>query len=208
MTCAPAPWPPAARRRRHRKRTPATSSHSPRCRRPCSHSMSCTTRNVSGTAAAASIDRPCGTGKASRASITAYSAKAPGQRPITRWPTDRPSTPVPMATISPAPSIPAGLAALPLASPPGMNSPRFRPAASISAAPARDRAPASAPRPSAARRGRPHAHGVGLHQPPVIAAMDHLSCTLSSRGAHPPSPCQGSTSLCSTPNRSRTRPTV
>ena len=33
---------------------------------------------------------------------------APAQRPITRWPTCRPVTPAPSATISPAPSMPAG----------------------------------------------------------------------------------------------------
>ncbi len=111
--------------------TPVTSSHSAGFSRPCRTSMSWTTRKVSGTAAAASIDRPAGIAIASRASITAYSANAPAQRPITRCPTCNPETPAPSAAISPAPSMPAGLEAPPLIKPPGMNSPRLRPAACI-----------------------------------------------------------------------------
>jgi NADPH:quinone reductase len=41
---------------------------------------------VIGTSGSASMPRPAGTGIASRTSITAYSLKAPVQRPITRWP--------------------------------------------------------------------------------------------------------------------------
>ena len=61
-----------------------------------------------------------GTGIASRASIKAYSANAPGQRPITR-------SPVP--TTSPATSWPAGFAVPALMRPPTINSPRLSPAA-------------------------------------------------------------------------------
>jgi hypothetical protein len=42
----------------------------------------------------------------SRASISAYSAKPPAQRPMTRSPGRKPSTPAPSSTTSPAASPP------------------------------------------------------------------------------------------------------
>src|SRR5688572_3167016 len=61
--------------------------------------MSCATMKASGIAAACSHDKRCGTRMASRASISAYSAKPPTQRPMTRSPTAKAEVP---AAISPA----------------------------------------------------------------------------------------------------------
>ncbi len=63
----------------------------------------------------------------SPASITAYSAKPPPQRPITRSPAAKPVAPSPSFTTSPAHSPPPGLAGAP-ALPPS-SSPRFSAAA-------------------------------------------------------------------------------
>ncbi len=85
---------------------------------------------ASGTEAASSKERCSGIAIASRTSISAYSEKAPGQRPITRWPMRHPVTPAPKSAISPAHSMPMGFTLPALARPwPTMNSPRLRPAA-------------------------------------------------------------------------------
>src|SRR4029077_7790795 len=92
---------------------PVTSSHSPALRRPCAISMSCTTMKTRGMHAASSQERFFGIARASRASMSEYSAKAPLQRPITRSPALNPVTPSPSLATSPAPSPPAAFAGPP-----------------------------------------------------------------------------------------------
>src|SRR5882762_9660478 len=92
--------------------------------------MSCTTMKASGIDPASSQERFAGIAIASRASMSACSAKAPVQRPMTRSPVLKPVTPVPSLATSPAPSLPAAFAAPPaLTLCPTISSPRFRPAA-------------------------------------------------------------------------------
>ena len=80
--------------------------------------------------APSSHERLPGMAIASRSSISAYSEKAPPQRPITRSPTLKPLTPAPSFTTLPAPSMPIALEVPAFCKPwPRMNSPRFRLAA-------------------------------------------------------------------------------
>src|SRR5712664_338794 len=90
---------------------PVTSSHSPALSFPWAISMSCTTMKTSGMHAASSQERFFGIARASRASMSEYSAKAPPQRPITRSPVLNAVTPSPSLATSPAPSPPAAFAA-------------------------------------------------------------------------------------------------
>src|SRR5258705_4981482 len=76
--------------------------------------MSCTTMKTRGMHAASSQERFFGTARASRASMSEYSAKAPLQRPITRSPILKPVTPSPSLATSPAPSPPAAFAGPPV----------------------------------------------------------------------------------------------
>ena len=109
---------------------PVTSSHSPDLSLPWAISMSCTTMKTSGIDPASSQERFAGIAIASRASMSEYSAKAPVQRPMTRSPILNPVTPEPSLATSPAPSLPAALAAPPaLTLCPTISSPRFKPAA-------------------------------------------------------------------------------
>ena len=85
-----------------------TMSVSPALSRPLVTMASWLVMNTLGTAAASSQDQPSGTGTRKRASRVAYSAAEAGPRPITRSPTEKPSTPGPRASTVPANSMPAG----------------------------------------------------------------------------------------------------
>ena len=112
ITRAPSSFPTCTAATPTPDETPVTSSHSPARNRPCAISMSCTTMNTSGMAAASSQESRAGTGTASRASMSAYSAKPPAQRPITRSPGARLVTPAPTRSTSPAHSAPPGFASV------------------------------------------------------------------------------------------------
>ena len=110
--------------------TPGMKTHSPAFNWPCTTSMSNATNEVNGIAAACSQLNDSGMCIASRSGIRANSAKAPGQRPITRSPTLNSETPSPHATTDPAASMPICLKLPDLCNPwPKINSPRFNPAA-------------------------------------------------------------------------------